>query len=106
MKIIYALNNAENHRYQTSYENSLIRRVFYANVIVFYFPLLWTFVDQRNEERFFDMFYIMAVAMAVKQIAYNLFEALYPLIMFKPHIDRLKETYWSARADFMTPKQK
>jgi hypothetical protein len=104
MKIIYALNDAENHRYQTSYENSLIPRVFYGNVIVFYGPLIYSFVDLQNEDRFFDMFYIMAVAMAVKQIAYNVFEALYPLIMFKPHIDRLKDHYWSVRADFMTPE--
>ena len=85
----------ENHRYQKQHTDELIRRLFQFNFINFYFPMLWVAFDARNNRRYTDLFNLMLVQMAVKQVSFNVIEYFQPIMKAKSKLDELKIKYMS-----------
>lgn len=83
----------ENHRYWKQYTDALSSRLFQFNVLNFYFPMLWVAFDARNKRNYHDLFNLMLVQMAVKQVSANVVEYVQPIIMAKRKLDELAEDF-------------
>ena len=87
--LAYKKTDDENYRYQKQHTDQLIKRLFQFNFFNFYFPMLWVAFDERNNRRYSDLFNLMLVQMAVKQISFNVIEYFQPVLTSKKKLENL-----------------
>ena len=58
--------NEENHRYQKTYDDALITKLFIVNFVNFYMPLMFIAVDKRNTANYEELFKLLLTQLAAK----------------------------------------
>jgi hypothetical protein len=100
-KIAEKQTNDENHRYQKSFDDALIKRLFLFNALNFYVPLILVAFDTRNARNYDDLFSLLLTQMAYKQIAMNLIEYLTPILRVKKKLDAIQVHFRKTLEDYL-----
>jgi len=80
----------ENHRYQKSFDDALINRIFIFNFLNFYGPMLLVAFYIRNYD---NLFMMMLTQMAGKQIILNLLEYFTPIFKVRGKLNDIKDKF-------------